>query len=66
MTDDALAPPPLPTPRIADESIQLVDARNRPCGSAPRAAMRRYRYWHRATYIVVRNPPARSACSGAP
>ncbi|MDR5865295.1 NUDIX hydrolase [Halomonas koreensis] len=54
MTDDALAPP-LPAPRIADESIQLVDARNRPCGSAPRAAMRRYRYWHRATYIVVRN-----------
>ncbi|MFG6177935.1 NUDIX hydrolase [Halomonas sp. THAF12] len=51
MTDDALAP----APRIADESIQLVDARNRPCGSAPRATMRRYRYWHRATYIVVRN-----------
>lgn len=55
MTDDALATPPLPTPRIADESIQLVDARNRPCGSAPRATMRRYRFWHRATYIVVRN-----------
>lgn len=55
MTDDALAPAPLPAPRIADESIQLVDARNRPCGSASRATMRRYRYWHRATYIVVRN-----------
>lgn len=45
----------LPAPRIADESIQLVDARNRPCGSAPRALMRRFRFWHRATYIVVRN-----------
>ncbi|GEK72961.1 MULTISPECIES: NUDIX hydrolase [Halomonas] len=55
MTDDALAPAPLPAPRIADESIQLVDAHNRPCGSASRATMRRYRYWHRATYIVVRN-----------
>jgi 8-oxo-dGTP pyrophosphatase MutT (NUDIX family) len=45
----------LPTPRIADESIQLVDARNRPCGSAPRALMRRFHFWHRATYVVVRN-----------
>lgn len=55
MTDDALVSPPLPAPHIADESIQLVDARNRPCGSASRATMRRFRYWHRATYIVVRN-----------
>ena len=45
----------LPTPVIADEHIQLVDARNRPCGSAPRALMRRFHFWHRATYIVVRN-----------
>jgi 8-oxo-dGTP pyrophosphatase MutT (NUDIX family) len=43
------------TPHIADERIQLVDARNRPCGSAPRALMRRLRFWHRATYVVVRN-----------
>ncbi|MCH4564381.1 MULTISPECIES: NUDIX hydrolase [Halomonas] len=52
---DALRPEALPTPRIADESIQLVDARNRPCGSASRVQMRRFRFWHRATYIVVRN-----------
>lgn len=39
----------------ARERIQLVDARNRPCGSAWRAQMRRMSYWHRATYIVVRN-----------
>ncbi|WP_136254015.1 NUDIX hydrolase [Onishia niordana] len=45
----------LPPPVIADEHIQLVDARNRPCGSAPRAMMRRFHFWHRATYIVVRN-----------
>ncbi|WP_192036183.1 NUDIX domain-containing protein [Halomonas sp. YLGW01] len=45
----------LPPPVIADEHIQLVDARNRPCGSAPRALMRRFHFWHRATYIVVRN-----------
>lgn len=45
----------LPPPVIADERIQLVDARNRPCGSAPRVAMRRFGFWHRATYIVVRN-----------
>ncbi|WP_108445468.1 NUDIX hydrolase [Halomonas denitrificans] len=44
-----------PEPVIADEQIQLVDTRNRPCGSAPRAAMRRFRFWHRATYIVVHN-----------
>ncbi|MDX1465100.1 MAG: NUDIX domain-containing protein [Halomonas sp.] len=44
-----------PEPFIADEQIQLVDPRNRPCGSASRAAMRRFRFWHRATYIVVRN-----------
>jgi 8-oxo-dGTP pyrophosphatase MutT (NUDIX family) len=42
-------------PHIADEQVQLVDARNRPCGSASRVAMRRYRYWHRATYVVVCN-----------
>ena len=41
--------------RISEERVQVVDARNRPCGSAPRATMRRYRFWHRATYIVVRN-----------
>ncbi len=47
--------PTLPAPRVADEAIQLVDARNRPCGSAPRALMRRFQFWHRATYVVVRN-----------
>ncbi|GGX94065.1 NUDIX hydrolase [Litchfieldella qijiaojingensis] len=45
----------LPMPLIADERIQLVDASNRPCGSAPRVQMRRWRFWHRATYVVVRN-----------
>ena len=45
----------LPVPHVARERIQLVDARNRPCGSAWRAQMRRFRFWHRATYIVVRN-----------
>jgi 8-oxo-dGTP pyrophosphatase MutT (NUDIX family) len=45
----------LPVPHVARERIQLVDARNRPCGSAWRTAMRRFRFWHRATYIVVRN-----------
>ncbi|GHE21856.1 NUDIX hydrolase [Halomonas urumqiensis] len=52
---DATGAPTLPAPVIADERIQLVDARNRPCGSAWRASMRRFRYWHRATYIVVTN-----------
>ena len=52
---DVLRDEPLPTPHVARERIQLVDARNRPCGSAWRAAMRRFRFWHRATYIVVRN-----------
>ncbi|AXY41992.1 NUDIX domain-containing protein [Halomonas sp. JS92-SW72] len=52
---DALRDEPLPTPHVARERIQLVDARNRPCGSAWRAQMRRFRFWHRATYIVVRN-----------
>jgi 8-oxo-dGTP pyrophosphatase MutT (NUDIX family) len=47
--------PTLPAPLVADESIQLVDARNRPCGSAPRALMRRFQFWHRATYVVVLN-----------
>ncbi|MFC3282862.1 NUDIX hydrolase [Litchfieldella rifensis] len=42
-------------PLIADERIQLVDAHNRPCGSALRAQMRRFQLWHRATYVVVRN-----------
>lgn len=46
---------PLPKPIIVDERIQLVDADNRPCGSASRALMRRLCFWHRATYIVVRN-----------
>ncbi|MDZ7851334.1 MAG: NUDIX domain-containing protein [Halomonas sp.] len=55
MSADASLPEPLPAPHIADEQIQLVDARNHPCGSAPRAAMRRFRFWHRATYVVVRN-----------
>lgn len=45
----------LPTPHIVDERIQLVDAHNRPCGSALRAEMRRWCFWHRATYVVVRN-----------
>lgn len=45
----------LPTPTIADERVQLVDAVNRPCGSASRTLMRRWRYWHRATYVAVRN-----------
>ncbi|SDL18457.1 Isopentenyldiphosphate isomerase [Franzmannia pantelleriensis] len=44
-----------PAPMIADERIQLVDACNRPCGSAPRALMRRFHFWHRATYVVVMN-----------
>ena len=52
---DVLRDEPLPTPHVARERIQLVDARNRPCGSAWRVAMRRFRFWHRATYIVVRN-----------
>lgn len=55
MSADASLPEPPPEPQIADEQIQLVDARNRPCGSAPRATMRRFRFWHRATYVVVRN-----------
>ncbi|TDR50719.1 isopentenyldiphosphate isomerase [Halomonas ventosae] len=55
MSADASLPEPPAEPHIADEQIQLVDARNRPCGSAPRAAMRRFRFWHRATYVVVRN-----------
>ena len=40
---------------IADEQVQLVDPRNRPCGSASRVTMRQLNCWHRATYIVVRN-----------
>ena len=45
----------LPPGRIKDERVQLVDAANRPCGSASRSMMRRYRLWHRATYVFVRN-----------
>ncbi|WP_242495111.1 NUDIX hydrolase [Salinicola tamaricis] len=41
---------------IADEQVQLVDPRNRPCGSTSRVTLRRLGCWHRATYIVVRNP----------
>jgi len=52
---DALRDEPLPAPHVARERIQLVDARNRPCGSAWRAEMRRFHFWHRATYVVVRN-----------
>ena len=55
MTDESREAP-LPAPHIARERIQLVDARNRPCGSAWRAEMRRFRFWHRATYVVVVNP----------
>lgn len=51
MTDDTR----LPAPHVARERIQLVDSRNRPCGSAWRAEMRRFRFWHRATYVVVCN-----------
>lgn len=54
-TDPGVSSESTTVQRISDESIQLVDARNRPCGSAPRATMRRYCFWHRATYIVVRN-----------
>lgn len=42
-------------PVVARERIQVVDSRNRPCGSAWRTQMRRMGFWHRATYIVVRN-----------
>lgn len=35
------------------EWVQLVDDRNRPCGSATRAFVRRLRLWHRATYVFV-------------
>lgn len=45
----------LPTAQIKDERIQLVDAANRPRGSASRALMRRFHFWHRATYVFVRN-----------
>ncbi|GAB2792247.1 NUDIX hydrolase [Halomonas shantousis] len=38
-----------------EEQVQLVDAANRSCGSAPRSLMRRYHFWHRATYVFVRN-----------
>ncbi|GHA94457.1 NUDIX hydrolase [Modicisalibacter luteus] len=40
---------------IKKERIQLVDATNRPCGSAERAMMRRFHFWHRATYVFVLN-----------
>ena len=45
----------LPEPYIKDERIQLVDAANRPCGSAVRSLMRRFHFWHRATYVFVLN-----------
>ena len=43
------------SPVIKKERIQLVDAANRPCGSAERAMMRRFHFWHRATYVFVLN-----------
>ncbi|TDX31574.1 isopentenyldiphosphate isomerase [Modicisalibacter xianhensis] len=43
------------SPAIRKERIQLVDAANRPCGSAERALMRRFHFWHRATYVFVLN-----------
>ncbi|WP_189513965.1 NUDIX hydrolase [Kushneria pakistanensis] len=33
--------------------VQIVDARNRPVGSARRCDMRRLQMWHRAVYIFV-------------
>lgn len=55
---DTLAPD-APRPRVNHEAIQLVDACNRPCGSAPRSLMRRFHFWHRATYIVVHDRQGR-------
>ncbi|MDR5892073.1 NUDIX hydrolase [Halomonas mongoliensis] len=52
---DALRDETPPLPHVVRERIQLVDARNRPCGSAWRTEMRRFHFWHRATYVVVRN-----------
>lgn len=37
------------------EWVQVVDADNRPCGSATRAFVRRFKLWHQASYIFVRN-----------
>lgn len=37
------------------EWVQVVDAHNRPCGSATRAFVRRFKLWHQASYIFVRN-----------
>ncbi|BBG31059.1 NUDIX hydrolase [Zymobacter palmae] len=39
----------------AQEWVQVVDARNRPCGSATRAFVRRFKLWHQASYIFVHN-----------
>ncbi|MAM57583.1 MAG: NUDIX hydrolase [Salinicola sp.] len=55
MSTFPMSPFPLHKRVIADEQVQLVDPRNRPCGSASRAMMRRLSCWHRATYIIVRN-----------
>lgn len=37
------------------EWVQVVDAENHPCGSATRAFVRRFKLWHQASYIFVRN-----------
>lgn len=39
----------------AQEWVQVVDAHNRPRGSATRAFVRRFKLWHQASYIFVRN-----------
>ena len=39
----------------AQEWVQVVDACNRPCGSATRAFIRRFKLWHQASYIFVYN-----------
>lgn len=39
----------------AQEWVQVVDADNRPCGSATRAFVRRFKLWHQASYIFVHN-----------
>lgn len=39
----------------AQEWVQIVDANNRPCGSATRAFVRRFKLWHQASYIFVHN-----------
>ncbi|WP_129139284.1 NUDIX hydrolase [Modicisalibacter coralii] len=49
------AAPSIDLANVKAERVQLVDARNRPCGSAPRRTMRRLSCWHRATYVFVRD-----------